>query len=191
MWRPRCSSVARRRYQCCRKGESAACETEGPRPRTARPLGLSHRAAGSTRPIYETASSSVAPTAVAGAAPICRQTRNRPRWPLRPPPATLILVVLFSPAAMRGAGRLRDGGPDRGSARAPGRAHRCGRGAAVLDGGGLADYGALGTATSSAKRLKIGGKGLDGVIEKVKFYLQDFWQELRSDCVTIPSRFRS
>jgi hypothetical protein len=86
VWRPRCSSVARRRYQCCRKGESAACETEGPRPRTARPLGLSHRAAGSTRPIYETASSSVAPTAVAGAAPICRQTRNRPRWPLRPPP---------------------------------------------------------------------------------------------------------
>ena len=44
---------------------------------------------------------------------------------------------------------------------------------------GLAAYGAhrmaLGTAASSAKRIKIGGKGLDGMIEKVKFYLQDFW----------------
>jgi len=44
---------------------------------------------------------------------------------------------------------------------------------------GLAEYGAhrmaLGTATSAAKRMKIGGKGLDGMIERVKFYLQDFW----------------
>jgi cell division protein FtsA len=44
---------------------------------------------------------------------------------------------------------------------------------------GLAEYGAhrmaLGTAATSARRMKIGGKGLDGVIERVKFYLQDFW----------------
>jgi cell division protein FtsA len=44
---------------------------------------------------------------------------------------------------------------------------------------GLAEYGAhrmaLGTATTSAKRMKISGKGLEGMIDKVKFYLQDFW----------------
>jgi cell division protein FtsA len=44
---------------------------------------------------------------------------------------------------------------------------------------GLAGYGAhrmaLGVATSSAKRMKIAGKGLEGMMEKVKFYLQDFW----------------
>src|SRR4051812_7838700 len=44
---------------------------------------------------------------------------------------------------------------------------------------GLAEYGAhrmaLGTASTSAKRMKIGGKGVDGAIQWVKNYLQDFW----------------
>jgi cell division protein FtsA len=43
---------------------------------------------------------------------------------------------------------------------------------------GLAEYGAqrmaVGAATS-ARRMKISGKGLEGVVDKIKFYLQDFW----------------
>jgi cell division protein FtsA len=44
---------------------------------------------------------------------------------------------------------------------------------------GLAEYGAhrmaLGTATTSAKRLKLPTGGLGGVVDRLKFYLQDFW----------------
>lgn len=44
---------------------------------------------------------------------------------------------------------------------------------------GLAGYGAarmaLGTAASSAKRMKIGGAGFEGLIQRLKFHLQDFW----------------
>jgi cell division protein FtsA len=44
---------------------------------------------------------------------------------------------------------------------------------------GLAAYGgarmALGSAATSAKRIKIGGAGLDGLIQRLKFHLQDFW----------------
>src|SRR5438874_6667388 len=45
---------------------------------------------------------------------------------------------------------------------------------------GLAEYGAhrmaLGAATTSARRsLKISGTGLEGFVQKIKFYLQDFW----------------
>jgi cell division protein FtsA len=44
---------------------------------------------------------------------------------------------------------------------------------------GLAGYGAgrmaLGAATSSAKRLKIPTAGLGGIVDRLKFYLQDFW----------------
>jgi cell division protein FtsA len=43
---------------------------------------------------------------------------------------------------------------------------------------GLAEYGAqrmaVGAATS-ARRMKISGKGLESVVDKIKFYLQDFW----------------
>jgi hypothetical protein len=35
---------------------------------------------------------------------------------------------------------------------------------------------ALGAATTSARRsLKISGAGLDGFVQRIKFYLQDFW----------------
>ena len=45
---------------------------------------------------------------------------------------------------------------------------------------GLAEYGAhrmaLGVATSGARRsLKISGTGFDGLVQRIKFYLQDFW----------------
>jgi cell division protein FtsA len=44
---------------------------------------------------------------------------------------------------------------------------------------GLAEYGAhrmaLGAATSSAKRIKIPGGGFEGLIQRLKFHLQDFW----------------
>src|SRR3954466_674968 len=44
---------------------------------------------------------------------------------------------------------------------------------------GLAEYGAhrmaLGAASTSAKRMKIGGAGLDGLGQKIKFWLQDFF----------------
>jgi cell division protein FtsA len=44
---------------------------------------------------------------------------------------------------------------------------------------GLAEYGAhrmaLGAATTSAKRIKLPGGGFDGIIQRLKFYLQDFW----------------
>jgi cell division protein FtsA len=45
---------------------------------------------------------------------------------------------------------------------------------------GLAEYGAhrmaLGAATTSARRsLKISGTGIDGLVQRIKFYLQDFW----------------
>jgi hypothetical protein len=45
---------------------------------------------------------------------------------------------------------------------------------------GLAQYGAhrmaLGGATASAKRIKLsGGGGMDKLIEKIKFWLQDFF----------------
>jgi cell division protein FtsA len=44
---------------------------------------------------------------------------------------------------------------------------------------GLAEYGAhrmaLGAATTSARRLKIGGPGLDGLGQKIRYWLQDFF----------------
>src|SRR3954470_24092624 len=44
---------------------------------------------------------------------------------------------------------------------------------------GLAEYGAqrmaVGAAATSARRNKLSGKGIEGVVDKIKFYLQDFW----------------
>jgi cell division protein FtsA len=44
---------------------------------------------------------------------------------------------------------------------------------------GLAQYGAhrmaLGGASASAKRLKIGGSGVDKFVDRLKFWLQDFF----------------
>ena len=44
---------------------------------------------------------------------------------------------------------------------------------------GLAEYGAhrmaLGVASTSAKRIKLAGPGLDGLGQKIKFWLQDFF----------------
>jgi cell division protein FtsA len=44
---------------------------------------------------------------------------------------------------------------------------------------GLAEYGAhrmaLGAASTSARKIKIGGAGFEGLIQRLKFHLQDFW----------------